>query len=50
MDQKWKMPAFIREPMAAYQARRNEYLTSHQLVDFTRCPALFKRKRDGLDS
>ncbi len=36
------------EPAAAYQARRGEYLTSHALADFRKCPQLYWRQRQGL--
>lgn len=41
-------PRFLREPFEVYQARRSHYMTSHQLIDYSRCPRLFKRRRDGL--
>jgi len=37
-----------REPAEAYHARRGEYLTSHRLAEFRRCPVLFHRKEQGL--
>ena len=36
------------EPAEAYHARAGEYLSSHQLLDFVKCPLLYRRKRDGL--
>jgi hypothetical protein len=38
----------IREPFAEYQARSKDYLTSHQLGDFRRCAALYRKKKLGL--
>lgn len=29
---------FIAEPMDAYRAKRSDYLTSHQLIDYAKCP------------
>ncbi len=36
------------EPSEVYHARAHDYLTSHQLADFRRCPLLYYRKRAGL--
>lgn len=38
----------VHEPAAAYHARAGEYLTSHLLADFRKCPLLYHRKREGL--
>lgn len=38
----------IQEPAEAYHAKSGEYLTSHLLADFRRCPVLYHRKRLGL--
>ncbi|GAB6185742.1 PD-(D/E)XK nuclease-like domain-containing protein [Thermopirellula anaerolimosa] len=38
----------IRESAEVYQAKASEYLTSHQLADFRRCPVLYRKKRLGL--
>jgi len=38
----------IREPADAYHAKAGEYLTSHLLADFRKCPLLYHRKRLGL--
>jgi len=38
----------IREPAEVYHARADEYLSSHRLADFRRCPLLFRRKELGL--
>jgi hypothetical protein len=37
----------IDEPFAIYLANRERYLTSHQLVDFVRCPKLHHLKKVG---
>lgn len=36
------------EPADEYHARRDAYLSSHQLLDFVRCPYLYRRKHVGL--
>ena len=38
----------FQEPAEAYHAKANQYLSSHQLADFRKCPLLFSRKRLGL--
>lgn len=38
----------LREPSEVYHAKAGEYLSSHLLVDFRRCPQLYFRKRCGL--
>lgn len=38
----------VREPENVYRAKSKQYLTSHQLADFRKCPALFRRKQLGL--
>lgn len=38
----------IRESTEVYQAKASEYLTSHQLADFRRCPLLYRKKKLGL--
>lgn len=40
----------VREPAEAYHAKSGEYLTSHLLADFRKCPLLYHRKRLGLIS
>ena len=35
------------EPFAVYLANRERYLTSHQLMDFVRCPRLYYLKKVG---
>jgi hypothetical protein len=37
----------IDEPFPVYFAKREEYLTSHQLMDFIRCPKLYFLKKTG---
>jgi hypothetical protein len=37
----------LNEPFEVYEAKRNEYLTSHQLIDFIRCPKLYYLKKTG---
>lgn len=37
-----------REPAEAYHARAGEFLASHMLADFRKCPLLYHRKRAGL--
>lgn len=36
------------EPAEEYHAHAKEYLSSHQLADFRKCPRLYHRKRMGL--
>jgi len=40
----------IREPAEVYHAKASEYLSSHQLADFRRCPLLYRQKKLGLIS
>ena len=35
------------EPAEQYHAKASEYLSSHQLMDFVRCPLLYRRKALG---
>jgi hypothetical protein len=43
------LPAFVHaEDERAYHARSGEFMSSHQLRDFRRCPELFRRQRAGL--
>jgi hypothetical protein len=44
----YKTPRFIREPQEAYHAQREYFLTSHQVIDFKRCPLAYKLKKSGL--
>lgn len=39
---------FINEPADIYHAKAREYLSSHQLMDFMRCPLLYRKKQTGL--
>jgi len=38
------------EPAEVYHAKAKEYLSSHQLADYRKCPLLYHRKRLGLIS
>src|SRR5262245_22205150 len=38
----------LSEPAEVYHAKSGEYLTSHLLSDFRKCPLLYHRKRLGL--
>ncbi len=38
----------IDEPADTYHSRAKEFLSSHQLIDFMRCPYLYAKKRSGL--
>ncbi|MGE0609905.1 MAG: PD-(D/E)XK nuclease-like domain-containing protein [Pirellulales bacterium] len=40
-------PLLIREPADVYHAKAGEFLSSHQLADFRKCPLLYHRKRRG---
>ena len=40
----------IQEDEKVYHGRADENLSSHQLKDFRKCPALYYRKRAGLVS
>jgi hypothetical protein len=40
--------ALLREPYEMYREKAKEYLSSHQLADFRKCPALYHKKRLGL--
>jgi hypothetical protein len=44
----YRADVFTAEPMAAYQARRGDYLTSHQLIDYCQNPALYRKTLAGL--
>ena len=37
-----------REPADVYHAKAGEYLSSHRLADFRKCPRLFRKKELGL--
>ena len=36
------------EPADEYHAKSSEHMSSHQLLDFMKCPWLFRKKRLGL--
>ncbi len=38
----------IKEPARVYHAQAKDYLSSHQLADFRKCPRLYYRKKQGL--
>jgi hypothetical protein len=38
----------IREPADEYHAQSRDYLSSHQLAEFRRCPELYHRRKLGL--
>lgn len=38
----------IQEPAEVYHNKAQQYLSSHQLLDFIRCPYLYDRKHKGL--
>ncbi|MGE3808677.1 MAG: PD-(D/E)XK nuclease-like domain-containing protein [Gemmataceae bacterium] len=38
----------IREPAEVYHAKRSEYLTSHALAEFRKCPLLYLHRKFGL--
>lgn len=42
------LAVLVAEPAEAYHARSEEYLSSHQLADFMRCPYLYHKKQAGL--
>ncbi|MCY3017543.1 MAG: PD-(D/E)XK nuclease-like domain-containing protein [Planctomycetota bacterium] len=42
------LACIIQEPDPAYRAKAKEFVSSHQLADFRRCPALFFKKRQGV--
>ncbi len=37
----------IREPADIYHAQARDYLSSHQLAEFRRCPVLYQRRQLG---
>ena len=37
----------INEPAAVYHVRSSEFLSSHQLADFRKCPRLYRQKKLG---
>ena len=42
--------ALTHEPFESYKSASKDYLGSHQLADFRRCPLLFWRKHQGLQA
>ena len=38
----------LREPAEVYHAKAGQFVSSHQLADFRKCPLLFHQKRIGL--
>lgn len=44
----YTLPRFIREPSELYHSKRSQYLTSHQLIDFTQCPLRYRMRMGGL--
>jgi hypothetical protein len=38
----------IDEPADTYHGQAGEYLSSHQLIDFSNCPLLYFKKLTGL--
>ena len=40
--------SIITEPFEVYREKSKDFLTSHQLADFRRCPLLYYRKKLGL--
>lgn len=42
------LACILREPFAEYLAQSKSHLTSHQLGDFRKCPALYRKKKLGL--
>ena len=39
----------IQEPASVYHAQAKDYLSSHQLADFRKCPLLVLPQEAGLD-
>ena len=42
------LDVLINEPADVYHDKAKQYLSSHQLIDFMRCPYLYAKKRAGL--
>ena len=42
-----KYDFIINEPAGEYHAKRNQFLSSHALADFRRCPEFFHKKETG---
>jgi hypothetical protein len=47
-DVRIDLNVFLAEPEAEYHSKAGEHLSSHQLLDFMKCPLLHFRKREGL--
>lgn len=41
-------PLILHEPFAEYRAKAENFLTSHALGDFRKCPMLYRKKKRGL--
>ncbi|MCL2347311.1 MAG: PD-(D/E)XK nuclease-like domain-containing protein [Planctomycetaceae bacterium] len=39
---------FLNEPANEYHAKAKNYFSSHQLIDFLKCPYLYHKKQNGL--
>ncbi|QDU71065.1 PD-(D/E)XK nuclease-like domain-containing protein [Mucisphaera calidilacus] len=48
MDLNIDLSILEAEPAEQYHAKASEYLSSHQLLDFVKCPLLYRRKALGL--
>ncbi len=48
MSTKIPLDNLIRESADEYHKKSREYLSSHQLADFRKCPALYQKKKQGL--
>jgi hypothetical protein len=44
----YSLRPFISEPAETYRSKRTDFLTSHQLIDFARCPLLYRQRMAGL--
>ena len=45
---KANLSPLIHEPAEVYHARSGEYLSSHLLADFRKCPQLFHQRQLGI--
>jgi hypothetical protein len=48
MDLTIDLDVLMTEPAEQYHAKAGEYLSSHQLQDFIKCPLLYRKKQLGL--
>ena len=48
MTTTFALASFTAEPADEYRAKRPDYLTSHQLIDYAACPLLYKQRMAGL--